>query len=76
MESEPVYLFYGKKKVSCYTWAYLISKLEFICSHHVDVVVNGQDTLGLDLLIRVEAVAELVLPRLHYLQGHTDLGPR
>ena len=52
-----------------------ISKLQLVRSQHDDVIVEGQDALGLDLLVGVEAVAEPVLLGLHHLQGLVDLGP-
>ena len=52
-----------------------ISKLQLVRSEHDDVIVEGQDALGLDLLVGVEAVAEPVLLGLYNLQGLVDLGP-
>lgn len=54
---------------------YLVSKLKLVSGHHVYVVIDGQDALGLNFFIWVESIAEFILPCLNHLEGNTDLGP-
>ena len=55
--------------------SYLISKLEFIRGEHENVVIEREYGLRLDLVVWVEAVTQLVVPRLHHLQRLADLRP-
>ena len=58
------------------THTHLVPKLQFISCHHVNIVVNSQDTLCLDLFIRIESVTQFILPRLNHLERNADLGPK
>ena len=49
----------------------LVSELEFVGSHHVDVVVESENGLGLDLVVGEEPVTESVMGRPHYDHSRT-----
>lgn len=44
---------------------HLVAKLQLVGGQHDDVVVDGQHGLGLDFIVREEAVAQLVFSGPH-----------
>lgn len=55
---------------------HLIAKLQFVRCQHDDVVVYGQDSLRLDLVVGEEAVTQLVLFGSHHFERDVDLWPK
>ena len=63
------------KKISHTGSTYLVTKFQLVRSEHNDIVINRQDGLRLNLVVRVETIAQLVLFGLDYLQWFVDLWP-
>lgn len=55
---------------------HLIAKLQLVRRQHDDVVVYGQHSLRLDLVVGEETVTQLVLFGSHHFERDVDLGPK
>ena len=49
----------------CLRSPYLITELQLIRGQHDDIIINSQDGLCLDFIVREEAVTQLVFSRSH-----------
>lgn len=52
-------------KTHCLRPPYLITELQFIRGQHDDIIINSQDGLCLDFIVREEAVTQLVFSCSH-----------
>lgn len=55
---------------------HLVAKLQLVRRQHDDVVVDGQDSLRLDLVVGEEAVTQLVLLGSNHFERDVDLRPK
>ena len=62
--------------VDCWKEPHLITKLQLVRGQHDDVIIDGQHSLCLDLIVREETITQLVFCSPHNLQGNTDFGPQ
>ena len=58
------------------SFSHLVAKLQLIRCQHDDVVIDGEHSFCLDLVVREEAVAQLVLFGSHDFEGNAYLRPK